>query len=102
MPKELKKVVKNQKSIKITSSEFHALKKFKGCLEFTTKENKNLVIFRQKVFEKVCSYKTGIMPQFASFLKIKYSKKEIRGNKKIWQRFRVWSSFHNGVVKKRK
>jgi hypothetical protein len=74
---ELKKVVKNKKSIKITSSKFHDLEKFKGCLEFTIKENKNLVVFRQKVFEKIYFYKTGIMPQFASFLKIKYSKNKL-------------------------
>ncbi|MFA6325338.1 MAG: hypothetical protein WCX46_03895 [Candidatus Paceibacterota bacterium] len=75
---ELKKVIKNQKPIKITSSEFHALEKFKGCLEFTIKENKNLSVFRQNIFEKIYSYKTGIMPQFASFLKIKYSKEKLK------------------------
>ena len=72
--KELKEVTKGQKQITITSSEFHAIKKYKGCLEFTIKKNKDLAKLQQKIFQKIYNYKTGIMPQFASFLGIKYSK----------------------------
>lgn len=80
--KKLKQIAKWQKQIKISSLGFHALEKYKGCLEFTVKENKDLIQLQHKVFQNIYSYKSGVMPQFASFLGITYSREKLREIKK--------------------
>ena len=99
---ELKQVVKGQKPIKIASSEFHALEKYKGCLEFPVKENKDLAKLQQKVFQKIHPYKTGLMPRFASFLKIKYSKEKLREIKKYGRSLGFHPHFTMGWLKNEK
>jgi len=100
--RKLQEITKEQKPIRITSSKFHALKKFKGCLEFTTKKNKDLVKLQQKVFQNIFSYKTGIMPQFASFLKIKYSKEKQEEIKKYGRSLKFGPHLTMGWLKKEK
>jgi len=75
---ELKKIISEQKSIKIISSKFNTSKKHKGYLGFSIKKNKDLVSLREKVVQKIYSYKTGIMPGFVLFLGIKDSKEKLR------------------------
>ncbi len=99
---ELKQVIEGQKSIKISSSEFHAIEKYKGCLEFSVKKNKDLVVFRQKVFQKTYIYKTGTMPQFASFLRIKYSKEKLKEIKKYGRSLGFGPHFTMGWLKNEK
>jgi len=64
----LKQIIKKQKQIEISSSGFHASEKFKGCLEFKVKKDKDLIELQQKVFKNIYSYKSGIMPSFAASL----------------------------------
>jgi len=99
---ELKQVVKGQKPIKIISSEFHALEKYKGCLEFPVKEKKDLTKLQQKVFQKIHAYKTGLMPRFASFLKIKYSEEKLREIKKYGRSLGFHPHFTMGWLKNEK
>ena len=99
---ELKRVAKEQKPIKINSFEFHAIEKYKGCLEFLVKENKDLAKLQQKVFQKIYPYKTGLMPQFASFLKIKYSEEKLREIKKYGRSLGFHPHFTMGWLKNEK
>lgn len=100
--RELKQSIKGQKPIKIISSKFHAIEKYKGCLEFPMKENKDLVKLQQKVFQKIYPYKTGLMPQFASFLKIKYSKEKLKEIKKYGKSLGFHPHFTMGWLKNKK
>ena len=67
---KLKQIIKKQRPIKISSSGFHASEKFKGCVEFIVEKNKDLIKLQKEVFQNIYSYKSGIMPSFASFLGI--------------------------------
>ena len=100
--KELKQAIKGQKPIKIISSEFHAVEKYKGYLEFPVRENKDLVKLQQKIFQKIYSYKTGTMPQFASFLGIKYSEEKLREIKKYGGSLEFGPHFTMGWLKNEK
>ena len=99
---ELKQVTKGQRPIRISSSKFHTTEKYRGCIEFSVKKNGDLVILRQKVFQKINSYKTGIMPSFASFLKIKYSKEKLREIKKYGRPLGFGPHFTMGWLKNEK
>ena len=100
--KELKKVTKGPKPVKINSSGFHALEKYKGCVEFGVKNNKALVLLQSKVFQSVWIFKSGKMPQFASFLKIKYSKVQLEEIKKYGRSIEFTPHFTMGWLKHRK
>ncbi len=76
--KKLKQITKGQKQIKISSSGFRALKKYPGCVEFEVKNNKDLTHLQHNIFQNIYSYKSGVMPGFASFLKIVYSGKKLQ------------------------
>ncbi len=67
---KLKQIIKKQRPIKVSSSGFHASEKFKGCVEFIVEKNKDLIKLQKEVFQNIYSYKSGIMPSFASFLGI--------------------------------
>lgn len=64
---ELKKVVADQKPIKINSAGFMASKKENGIVSFSVRSSEPLALLRKKVLEKAYSFKTGMMPQFAAF-----------------------------------
>ena len=50
---ELKRVVSSQKQVKIISSKFREIPKYKGCLEFPVKNNNSMRFLQKKVFENV-------------------------------------------------
>lgn len=64
LTEELRQIVRKQKAIKITSTGFRILKKYKGDVEFTVEKNDALISLQEKVFKKIYSYKTGTMPPF--------------------------------------
>jgi len=99
---KLHEITKGQKPIKITSSKFHSLEKFKGCLEFTAEENKDLIELQQKVFKNIYPYKTGTMPQFGSFLEIKSSKKKLKEIEKYGRGLGFIPHFTMGWLKNEK
>ncbi|MFH0828687.1 MAG: hypothetical protein V1907_00705, partial [Candidatus Kerfeldbacteria bacterium] len=70
---KLRQIIKGQKQIKISSSGFHALEKYKGCIEYKVKKNKDLAYLQRKVFKNIYPYKSGAMPEFAPFLGISCS-----------------------------
>jgi len=96
---DLKQIVKGQKAIKIVSSKFRASGNYQGCLDIPAKETKDLPIFRQKAFQKIYNYKTGAMPQFASFLGIKYSKEELKEIERYGKRVGFRPHFTMGWLK---
>ena len=96
---ELKKIVKGQKAIKIISSGFRASGKYQGCLDIPIEKDEDLIYFRQRVFQKIYNYKTGAMPQFASFLGIKYSKMELKEIKLYGKRLGFYPHFTLGWLK---
>lgn len=100
--KELKQAIKGQKPIEIISSEFHAIEKYKGCLEFPVNKNKDLIKLQQKVFKKIHPYKTGLMPRFASFLKIKYSEEKLKEIRKYGRSLGFHPHFTMGWLKNEK
>ena len=62
--KELAKIVRTQKPIRIESAGFTTCKKPKECVEFKVKNSKALASLQQKVFLKTYSFKTGMMPPY--------------------------------------
>lgn len=100
--KKLKQIVKGQKQIKINSSGFHALDKYKGCVEFGVKRNKRLIQLQHKIFQNIYSYKSGIMPQFASFLGIVYSKEKLQEIRKYGRSLGFAPHFTMGWLKNEK
>ncbi|MES3031764.1 MAG: hypothetical protein V4699_00775 [Patescibacteria group bacterium] len=100
--RELKQIAEGQKPIKIIPLEFKATEKYTGCLEFPVKINKDLTTFREKVFQRIYPYKTGTMPQFGSFLGIKYSKEKLREIKKYGRAIGFHPHFTMGWFKNEK
>lgn len=97
--KKLKQIAKGQKQIKISSSGFHTLDKYKGCIEFGVKRNKSLIQLQHKIFQNIYSYKLGIMPQFASFLGIIYPKEKLQEIKKYGRSLGFTPHFTMGWLK---
>ncbi len=98
---ELKQITKKQGPVKINSLKFHALDKFKGCVDFSVKNNNDLNSLREKVFKKVYPYKTGMMPKFASFLG-PYTRKQLKEVKKYGRTLGFAPHFTMGWLKKEK
>lgn len=96
---ELQQVVGKQKPIKIISSKFRGIPKYKGCLEFPVKNNNSMRSLQKKVFENVHKYKTGIMPSFAPFLKLKVSKQKSKEVKKYGRGLGFHPHFTMGWLK---
>lgn len=63
---ELKKVIKKQRSISITTTGLEIDKEYKECLSLSVRESKTLNDFQQKVFQTIHHLRTGVMPQFAA------------------------------------
>jgi len=99
---ELQRVVDKQKPIKIISSRFREIKKYKGCVEFPVKTNKSLDILQKKVFQKIYHYKAGSMPPFASFLKLPRTNKKILEVKKYGRSLGFHPHFTMGWLKNEK
>lgn len=97
--KELQQVVDKQKPIKVITSRFRVIKKYKGCVEFPVKNNRSLEILQKKVFEKIYHYKTGIMPPFASFLKLDKTDKKLSEIKKYGRSLGFHPHFTMGWLK---
>ena len=74
--KELKKITKGQEPIKVSSLN-GPIVELKGSLEFLIASNKNLILFQQKVFQKIFSCKNGAMPKFPKFVS-SYSKGQLK------------------------
>jgi hypothetical protein len=100
--RRLEKIIKGQKSIRVSSLEFHALEKYKGFLEFAVKDTNGLVLLQQRIFQNIHSYKTGAMPKFAPFLNIPYTKKAIREIKKYGRSLGFNPHFTMGWLKNEK
>lgn len=99
---ELQQVVDKQKPIKIISSKFRGIPKYKGCLEFPVKNNNSMKSLQKKVFENIHKYKTGIMPPFAPFLKLKASKQKLKEVKKYGRGLGFHPHFTMGWIKNEK
>ena len=62
MTQELRKIVKNQKPIKISSPGCIASRKEIGIVEFMVIDNKSLISLQQRVFKRIYPFKAGMMP----------------------------------------
>ena len=62
--KELKRIVNNQKPVKINFIDARSQRNHKNRLDLITKQDIDLVRLRQKVFRKIYPYKIGAMPPF--------------------------------------
>ena len=98
----LKQVVKNQKPIKISSSGFRDLGKFKGCVTFRVKNNKSMEVLQDKVFKNIYHHKTGMMPSFALFLRLQSTKKKLKEVKKYGRELGFHPHFTMGWLKNKK
>lgn len=65
LARELRKITKGQKPIKITSTDLHIVGKYKVCLSLAIKKSTALEKLQQKVFQISYPLRTGMMPQFA-------------------------------------
>ncbi len=99
---ELKQIVRKQKPIKINSSGFRDLKKFKGCVEFGVKNNKPMELLQDKVFKKIYRHKTGVMPLFAPFLKLQPTKQKLQEKEKYGKGLGFHPHFTMGWLKNEK
>jgi 2'-5' RNA ligase len=100
--REVEKIAKGQKSVKINSSTFHALEQYKGFLEFAVKNTKELALLQQKVFQKTYLYKTGTMPKFASFVGHPYTGEKLKEVKKYGRPLGFTPHFTMGWLKNEK